>query len=444
MFNEHLILRALADIPAKPVTWLWRDRIPLGKITTIAGDPGLGKSLITTDIAALVSRGRSFPDGAPCDVGDVLLLSAEDDAADTIRPRLESAGADLSRVHVAPKFVYEDGNGELYDDLFTDIGMVHAMAAALAWAHDKGRPIRLIVIDPISAFLGDLDGHKNTEVRAKLAPLAEIAQQWKCAVLLVSHLNKSAGPGSSPLYRVSGSLAFVAAARAVWLVTRDPDDQERRLLLPVKCNLGPDQGGLAYRIGIDNNTPRIEWEAGAVSISASEAMTTTSDGERSDLRDAIDFLVTELADGPLEQKQIERDATGCGISLPTLRRAKKQAGIKSEKAFGNGKWRWRLPDRQDDQHRPTQNVDHLDQVDHLDDVIPQQHDQGDQGDQEIGPGKFDHLVSAIEESLQRTAVTVTADAVRSHVADWPPDDLAQMAGNPGMLDAVVASLAATP
>ena len=342
-YNSVLITRPLANIPREAVTWLWPNRIPLGKITVIGGDPGLGKSLLTANLAATVSRGYQFPDGTPCTKGDVLLLSAEDDPGDTIRPRLEAMDADLDRVHFCSKYAFEDGDGALYDDTFTDVGNTEAIARSLSDAEAAGHAIRLIVIDPITAFLGDLDGHKNTEIRARLAPLAELAQQWRCAIVMVSHLNK-AGGGSSPIYRITGSLAFVAAARAVWLVTRDPDDQERRLFLPIKANLGPDSGGLAYRISGVTGVAQIEWD-GTVDISAVDAMRQGSDDERSELRDAIDFLRELLADGPMEQKQIEKDATGAGISVSTLRRAKKQAGIKSEKAFGSGKWRWSLPER---------------------------------------------------------------------------------------------------
>lgn len=381
IYNAALITRPLADIPAQPVTWLWHNRIPLGKLTTIAGDPGLGKTLLTHAIAATVSRGGRFSDSAPCELGDVLLLSAEDDPGDTIRPRLEGMGADLERVHFANKYEFTDGDGTLYTNTFTDVSNWEAIDRTLLEAHAAGRRIRLVVIDPITAYLGDLDGHKNTEIRARLAPLAELAQAWKCAIVLVSHLNK--GSGASPIYRVSGSLAFVAAARAVWIVTRDPENDERRLFLPVKANLGPDSGGLAYRINGASGVARVEWESGTVDVSAADAMRRSSDDERSDLRDAVDFLRQQLADGPLEQKQIERDAIEAGISVPTLRRAKKQAGIVSEKAVGSGKWRWRLPDRQDDHDHPADNHDRLDHVDHLGSRIAPQHDQHHHHDQEL-------------------------------------------------------------
>ena len=85
-------LVCLADVESRPLEWLWPDRIPLGKLTIIAGDPGLGKSLATLDIASRVSQGEPWPDQTDAinPKGDAILLSAEDDLSDTIRPRLGS------------------------------------------------------------------------------------------------------------------------------------------------------------------------------------------------------------------------------------------------------------------------------------------------------------------------------------------------------------------
>ena len=202
-----------------------------------------------------MSRGTSLPDGAACEVGSVIFLSAEDDAADTIGPRLDAAGADVSRVHIleAVRVLLTDGSlAEKPFNLETD-------KAVLERALHEHPDVRLIVIDPISAYLGGVDSHSNAEVRGLLAPLVALATRFGVAVLCVTHLRKSAG---AAIYRAISSIAFAAAARAVWAVASDPEDGDRRLLLPVKQNLSASVGGLGFRIETQNNVPRIAWEPG--------------------------------------------------------------------------------------------------------------------------------------------------------------------------------------
>ena len=224
--------KCFADIAPERLKWLWPRRIPLGKVTVIAGDPGLGKSLVTLDLAARVSRGGMWPDGSENLIGTVLLLSAEDDAADTIRPRLDACDANVENVHILESITVVDGDGRPDSKLVTllDVKPVEL------WLH-RHPDCRLIVIDPITAYLGDADSHKNAELRALLTPWAKLAADCGVAVVAVSHLTKNSS--TSAMYRVTGSLAFVAASRAVWVVAKDRQDPDRRLFLPVKCNLGP-------------------------------------------------------------------------------------------------------------------------------------------------------------------------------------------------------------
>lgn len=262
----------LADVHPQPVRWLWPNRIPLGKVTLLVGDPKKGKSVLTLDIAARVTTGAGWPDapGQRFDPGGVVLLSAEDDLADTIRPRLDAAGADVSRIVSLQAVEHRDSkSGAMVKAGFTLADLL-ALEAAIA----QTPACRLVVIDPVSAYLAGADSHVNAEVRAALAPLAELAQRTGVAVLLVTHLRKGEGLA---VYRAIGSIAFTAAARAVWAVAQDRDDPtgHRRLLLPVGCNLSADQEtGLAFALR-DNvaGVPLVAWEAGAVTISADDALT---------------------------------------------------------------------------------------------------------------------------------------------------------------------------
>ena len=219
--TEHvgsLTTRCLLDIEAKPVCWLWPGRIARGKLTIIAGEPGLGKSQITASIAAVVTRGGRWPvEGQQCEPGHVLFLSAEDDPADTLRSRLEAAGADLNRVHIVDGVTAGyTGDGSRTNRTFSLQADVQALGLKLAELGD----VAVVVIDPITAYMGDTDSHKNADVRGLLAPLSELAARYDTAIIAISHLTKAVG--AKALMRVTGSLAFVAAARAAYLVTNDP------------------------------------------------------------------------------------------------------------------------------------------------------------------------------------------------------------------------------
>ncbi len=365
--TSRIAYRRASDIEAKPIRWLWQGRIARGKVSMLAGNPGLGKSQITASMAAIVSTGGCWPvDRTRCEMGNVVIMSAEDDPADTIRPRLEAAGADLSRVIILDAMVegYRGDGGEIHRafNLKTDLARLGAMLEEIGGA-------ALIVIDPITAYLGDADSHKNAEIRALLSPLSDLAAKHGAAVVCVSHMNKSAG--SEALMRVMGSIAFVAAARAAFIVAKDPENETRRLFLPMKNNIGNDQTGLAFTVQLALvksaagliETSNVVWEAEAVTTTADEAMTLRGDpGERDAVDEAKDFLRGLLADGPVTSKQIRADAEGAGHSWPTIRRAQKALGIKAVKDGMQGGWTWRLAglvEHEDAQESPkalTQNV----------------------------------------------------------------------------------------
>jgi hypothetical protein len=165
------ILTCLADVQPRPVSWLWPGRIPLGRITLLVGRPGEGKSFLTIDVAARVTTGTPWPDGTDCPQGSVILISAEDDPADTIRPRLDAHYADVRRVHLLSAVRRVDDDGE-YERLIS-LADVDAIEAALVRLPD----CRLIVVDPIGSFLGGrTDAHRDNEVRSVLAPIAVLAE----------------------------------------------------------------------------------------------------------------------------------------------------------------------------------------------------------------------------------------------------------------------------
>lgn len=343
----RIAYRKASEIQAKPIRWLWHGRFARGKVSVVAGNPGLGKSQITTSMAAVVTTGGTWPvDRTRCECGNVIILSAEDDPEDTIRPRLEAAGADLSRVFILDAVVegYRSDGGEVVRafNLKTDLVRLGAMLKEIGGA-------ALIVIDPITAYLGGTDSHKNAEIRALLSPLSDLAAKHGAAVICVSHLNKSGG--SEALLRVTGSMAFVAAARSAWLVAKDLEDDTRRLFLPLKNNIGNDKSGLAFAVQSAQvkspagliETSRVMWEAEAVTVTADEAMASQGDPEeRSAVEDARQFLAGLLADGPVHAGQIKKDADGAGFNWRTVQRAADRLGVVRHKDGMRGGWLWNL------------------------------------------------------------------------------------------------------
>ena len=328
-----LELVRLSEVKPEPINWLWPGRIPKGKITLIAGHPGLGKSQVTVSIAAIVSSGGIWPvDEMPADVGNVLILSAEDGIADTIKPRLLAAGADTNRIEAIEAVRMGDQSRPF--SLKRDLELLRDTKASL------------LIVDPLTAYLGGIDSHKNADVRAFMAPLSELAQKMEMAVVCVSHLNKSSG--NEAVLRISGSMAFVAAVRAAYAVTADPADQSRRFFVPIKNNLALDQGGLAFRIKSHEPEPgvmtsAVDWEPEAISISVDEALESLNPEERGALDDAKEFLEELLTDSPVPGATVREAATKAGHTWATVRRAKTALGISSEKQGMKGPWVWQLP-----------------------------------------------------------------------------------------------------
>jgi hypothetical protein len=330
------VTECFADIEPEPINWLWRHRIARGKVTLLVGDPGVNKSLATLDMTARITRGEDWPvDGGKAPLGDVLVLSAEDDPADTIRPRLDAAGADVSHVYLLKAVREIDKDGKLVSRHFSLKCDLERLSDVLV----RHPQCVLVIVDPISAYLDGTDSHNNAEIRGLLAPLSELAMRHKVAVLCVTHLNKS--NHANPMYRTTGSLAFNAAARAVWTVTKDADDDDRRIIACLKNNLGKDNLGMAFRIApsiSDSEVPVIEWESEPVSITAMQAFEPSD--ERRDRSVAAEWLREVL---PLPAKEVESQGREAGFSWATLRRAKELLRIKPTKTGFDGGWEWSLP-----------------------------------------------------------------------------------------------------
>lgn len=332
------ILTSLDTVPPERVSWLWKGRIPLGKLTLLDGDPDLGKSTMSLDLAARVSCGQPMPDGSPgMGPADVILLSAEDGLADTVRPRLDAAGADPTRVSA---FTVAIPGGDDLPCIPDDLG---ALRQAITDCHAV-----LAVVDPLMAFLaGDVNSHRDQDVRRALAPLARIAEQTGCAVLVLRHNSKA--QQSNVLYRGGGSIGIIGAARSGLVVGQDPEDETRTILAVAKANLGPKPPSLAYRIvGAANGAGRVDWLGPTAHTAKDLLREPPSQEERSQTDQACDVLRRLLADGKVDARQARREVVeGVGVSPRTVDIAKARLGVIAEReGFGpGGRWVWRLPHR---------------------------------------------------------------------------------------------------
>ena len=331
--EKKLIWTNLADVEAKPVEWLWKDRIALGKLCLLAGNPGQGKSLITSYMASVVSRGGNWPvEDKASPMGSVIFLSAEDDDADTLKPRLLAHGADIEMITTVNSVV--ERQMSMSFSLEKDVDLLEKRVKEIG-------DVAMIIIDPITAYLGNVDSNSNSGVRGLLEPLRMLASQQNLAILLVAHLNKA--QGTDAMMRVSGSTSWVAAVRTAYLVTPDKEDKQRRMMLPIKNNLGIDDTGFAYRISekqLDSGivSPVIKWEKELCNINPDDAVNGIEPGINK-LDEACEFLNEELSSGSVSVTSIKEHADKLGISDKTLKRAKNKLGIGSKKQ-SDGTWAW--------------------------------------------------------------------------------------------------------
>lgn len=330
--------RYLRDVEREYVDWLWRGRLARGTLALWIGDGGLGKSRASNDVAARVSTGNVWPDGGQAPLGSVVILSAEDSASYTIRPAIEAAGGDLSRVAVLDAVRTDDGTERTFQ-LATDLPVLEPVLDATG--------ATLLIVDPLSAYFGTrLDSYRDTDVRAVLEPLVRLAERRRLVVLGIMHVGK--GTDKQARHRALGSVAFVNAARLVFAVGQDPDDATRRLLVPVKANLCREAPALAFRLEDADGVARVAWESAPVPDVSAELVlnghrpATADDEERTDAEAVLRELL-ETETWPLAARDAEAAARAHGLHVRSLRRAAQKLGVRIEKATFRGGWQWFAP-----------------------------------------------------------------------------------------------------
>jgi putative DNA primase/helicase len=323
------LLINLSDVKPEPVEWIWVGRVAVGKTTILCGDPGLGKSFITLDMVARISTGRPWPDGSPSgEPANVLLLSAEDGLRDTIRPRLDALGADVRRVTALEIVVSADRS-----ERGIQLGDIDALEAAVTATR-----ARVVFIDPMTAYLGNTDSHRDADVRALLAPVARLADQKRFGLVAVMHLGKSTQ--RSAVYRPGGSIAFTASARAVFAVAKHPDRDDRRIFGPIKNNLSAPPPALTYCI----NEETLTWDPEPLTDFDVEALLSGAPVRRKERRENDTWLKQVLANGPVEVTRIQQEASAAGLSWRSVNRAKSRLNVSAFRTGwgGTGKWFWTL------------------------------------------------------------------------------------------------------
>ncbi len=324
------------EITEKPIEWTWQNRIPRGHPSMIVGDPGLGKSKLILDIACRRSKdGQRWPDG-PCAPprGTILFFTSEDNLEDTVIPRIKAMGGDPSRFKFVRMVKQADGREREFS--LEDLQLLEQAV--------KDHQVTDVFIDPVSAFLGKADDHKTGSIRGLLGPLSHLAERYNLTIVVVMHLNKK--EDQKVLYRVSGTVAFTAAARSVFLIQADPGQPEtRRFLVHIKCNLSEYAPTLAFV----HTGQAIRWETSPVTEVTVHNLSLAEGPEAPERESAKAWLRAALADGAQKAEDVKRWAKTNGYSARTLERAKAALKIVSvqpprgaDGAF-EGDWFWSLP-----------------------------------------------------------------------------------------------------
>jgi len=338
------ILISLADVEPQQTRWLWKPYIPLDCITILEGDPKTGKTWLALAITAAITRGWPLPGETAETVArqpaNVLYMTGEDSLAMTLRPRLEKAGADLSRVRVIEGIQLPNGKTKL-DVSMQDIDQ-------LSQALDEVKPAMMIV-DPLAAFLGPkVNSSKFEEVRPVLKGIAKLTEDYGCSCLLIRHLSK--GSKDRAIYRGQGSIDFTAAARSVLMVGRDPHKPETRTMAHSVCNLAKEGPSQAFAI---TDEGKFEWagetETTAAELAAPEFVDLEEKGARAE---AKEWLKAALAGGARPAREMEDEATAMSIATATLKRARKELNIQASRK-GNA-WYWELPKTKTDHREGVQ------------------------------------------------------------------------------------------
>ena len=346
--NAFLALkRMFSECDPEPVRWMMKDKIPLGMLTVFIGNPGEGKTFLGVEFASRISRGDPLP-GYPKALvkGSTVFVSAENALNYILVPRAIACGADRSKLIHMPTV-----KNDLEEIFVFD---VTRHIPALETEIRQNPDIKLVLVDPIVSHLGnDIDSFNQIQIRRALDGLSIMAEKTGVAVIVIMHMNKS--QATEVIYRASGSVQFMAAAKAAFLIAKDSYDptETRRLFMPVKSNLSADRSSLAFKIEPFTITHqdktievgRVVFEQTSIEVDVMDIMNPENRHEKTLVGQAIGFLNDFLKNGPKTVHELETEAAGLGISKPTLKKARSKRGVVAEKASMLGGWLCYLPEQ---------------------------------------------------------------------------------------------------
>jgi archaellum biogenesis ATPase FlaH len=337
--ESELQIVQMEDVQMEPIDWLWEGRIPYKKITLISGEPGKGKSQLTCLLASAVSSGKEFYQTKKADIGKVCIISAEDDEDDTIAPRLTAYGANMKNVFSIKGTIEKESKKVSPLDISKHIEKMHKSLP---------KDIKLIIVDPISAFLGDTDSNNNSAVRSVLMGLQWLAKERGCAIVVITHNNKS-GSDKSATSKVMGSLAFIAAVRMGYSVQKSPDNPNENIFTCIKANIAKEPPTLVFDIQPYDfeikdrtiHTSKINWLREDEFITSQTLNDKPQEDKGSKKVDsATDFLIEKI-DGReqieyAEVTRIIKEAEEEGFNYRTITRARVDIGYESKNPDGRG------------------------------------------------------------------------------------------------------------
>ena len=316
--RTELQMIKMSEIQSQEVAWLWYPFIPYGKLTIVQGDPGDGKTTLVLNIAAKLSKGEGIDrEMKLTEPLTVIYQSAEDGLADTVKPRLEVTGANCENISVI-------------DESIKSLSMIDERLEE-AVIRTKAK---LLILDPIQAYLGgDMDMNRANEARDMTKKLAALAEKYQCAIVLVGHMNKSAG--NKAAYRGMGSIDFFAVARSVLLVGRVEGEANIRAVVQIKNNLAAFGHPKAFELSEDG----FHW-LGDYEITADEVLGGIA--PKANKLEQAKRLLREVAEtnNAVQSNEIFNLAEEQGISRRTLENAKKELGIRAKRI--NNSWYWEL------------------------------------------------------------------------------------------------------
>lgn len=322
MIKNNFQYGYFSSVTQRKVEWLWYPYIPYGKLTILQGDPGEGKSTFMLNVAALLTRGKNMPDGyRVSEPQRVVYQTAEDNLADTVKPRLVSAGADCDKI----AYIIDEENPLTLEDSRIESVIKQTQA-------------RLFILDPLQAYLSqDSDMFSAGKMRGQLKQIADIAAKYNCAVVIIGHMNKSSGEKN--LYRGLGSIDIAAIARSVLMISKDKSDPNIRYMFPVKSSLAPEGCAIGFSL---NRKSGLTW-LGQRTIDTSQLRDYETVESKKSL--AARVIVEILNEQDTYSADIVKKLKTLGISERTIQTVKKELGITSYRK--NGVWLWHLSDDTD-------------------------------------------------------------------------------------------------